>query len=199
MSDKLIQLVQAGETLFIKHGMRRVTVEEICRQAGVSKPTFYKHFKNKDALARRINEIWIEEALKKFEEIEKSNLTFPEKMKRILAVKQELSVRPGPEFLKDLTDLKIDLSHAFIRVLRFFAKSQQDGDIRGDIRPEFLMAAFSALNNLQYDSGVRSLYKDSVTLPGDVFKLFYYGALSSEHRETGLPGIKPAKKKDKPK
>ncbi len=192
MSDKLNQLVQAGETLFIKHGMSRVTVDEICRQAVVSKPTFYKHFKSKDALARRIIEIWIEEALKKIEEIEESTLTFPEKMKQILAVKQELSSHPGPEFLKDLIDLNIDLSHAFRRVLRFFVKSQQDGDIRGDIRPEFLMAAFSALNNLQYDPGVRSLYKDSMTLPGDVFKLFYYGALSSEHREAGLPDIKPA-------
>lgn len=192
MSDKPNQLVQAGETLFIKYGMRRVTVDEICRQAGVSKPTFYKHFKNKDALARRIIEIWIEEALKKIEEIEESNLTFPEKMKQILAVKQELSFHPGPEFLKDLIDLNIDLSHAFRRVLRFFVKSQQDGDIRGDIHPEFLMAAISALNNLQYDPGVRSLYKDSMTLPGDVFKLFYYGALSSEHSEAGLPDIKPA-------
>lgn len=192
MSDKLNQLVQAGETLFIKHGMSRVTVDEICRQAGVSKPTFYKHFKSKDALARRINEIWIEEALKKIEEIEESNLTFPEKMKQILAVKQELSSRPGPEFLKDLIALNIDLSYAFKRVLRFFLKSQQNGDIRGDIRPEFLMAAFSALNNLQYDPGIRSLYKDSMTLPEDVFKLFYYGALSSEHREAGLPDIKPA-------
>ena len=46
MSQKREQLIQTGEALFIKHGMRRVTVEEICRQAGVSKPTFYKFFEN---------------------------------------------------------------------------------------------------------------------------------------------------------
>ena len=61
MSQKREQLLQTGEALFVKHGMRRVTVEEICRQAGVSKPTFYRYFENKAALARRIDERWIEE------------------------------------------------------------------------------------------------------------------------------------------
>ena len=63
MSQKRDQLLQTGEALFIKHGMRRVTVEEICRQAGVSKPTFYKYFQNKAALARAIDALWIDESL----------------------------------------------------------------------------------------------------------------------------------------
>ena len=70
MSRKREQLIQAAEALFVKHGMRRVAVEEICRQAGVSKPTFYKYFENKAALARRIDELWIEEALQRIDEID---------------------------------------------------------------------------------------------------------------------------------
>lgn len=189
MSQKHDQLIQTGEALFVKHGMRRVTVEEICRQAGVSKPTFYKYFENKDALARRIDELWIEEALQQIAEIENSEMPFPEKMRRILAVKQELSSRPGPDFLEDLIHLDIDLSHAFQHVMRFLVKSQQEGNIRGDIRPAFLMAAFNVLNSMQHDPIIRDLYEDAETLAGDVFKLFYYGALSAGHREAGLHEI----------
>jgi AcrR family transcriptional regulator len=186
MSRKRDQLIQTGEALFVRHGMRRVTVEEICRQAGVSKPTFYKHFENKEALARHIDELWIQDALQRIDEIEESETTFPEKMKQILALKKELAARPGPEFLQDLIHLEIDLSHALQRVMRFIIKGQQQGDIRPDVRPELLMAAFDLLNSIQYDSKIRDLYEDAETLAGDVFKLFHYGALSAEHREAGL-------------
>jgi AcrR family transcriptional regulator len=195
MSQKRDQLIRTGEALFVKHGMRRVTVEEICRKAGVSKPTFYKYFENKEALAQRIDELWIKDALQQIEEIENAELPFPEKMNRILEIKQELSSRPGTEFLDDLINLDIDLSYAFQHVMRFLVKSQQAGDIRGDIRPEFLMAAFNVLNTLQHDPNIRDLYADAETLAGDVFKLFYYGALSAEHRQFGLiPGVGPDEK-----
>jgi AcrR family transcriptional regulator len=187
MSRKRDQLIQTGEALFVKHGMRRVTVEEICHQAGVSKPTFYKYFENKAALARRIDELWIEEALQRIDVIEDSEVPFPEKMKQILAIKQKLAARPGPEFLEDLIHLDIDLSHALRRVMRFLVKGQQQGDIRADVRPEFLMAAFDLLNSMQHDPRIRDLYEDAETLAGDVFKLFHYGALSTDHREAGLP------------
>jgi len=186
MSHKRDQLVEMGEALFVKHGMRRVTVEEICRRAGVSKPTFYKHFRNKAALARYVDELWIEEALQQIDAIQAAEFPFSEKMEQILALKQELAARPGPEFLQDLIGLDIDLSHGLRRVMDFLVKSQQEGDVRADIRPEFLLAAFEALNSLQYDQRIRDLYEDAETLAGDVFKLFYTGALSREQREASL-------------
>jgi AcrR family transcriptional regulator len=190
VSRKRDQLIQTGEALFVKHGMRRVTVEEICRQAGVSKPTFYKYFENKVALARRIVELWIKEVLQRIDEIEKAEAPFPEKMRHILAVKQAIAARPGPEFLEDLIHLDIDLSHALRRAMRFLVEGQQRGDIRADVRPEFLLAAFDTLNRMHHDPRIRDLYKDTETLAADVFKLFYYGALSTGHREAGLPETK---------
>jgi AcrR family transcriptional regulator len=187
MSQKRDQLLQTGEALFVKHGMRRVTVEEICRQAGVSKPTFYRYFENKAALARRIVELWVDQALQQADVIENSDVPFPEKLRQILALKQAVSARPGPEFLEDLIPLNIDLSHALRRVMRFLVQAQQRGDIRADVRPEVLMAAFSLLNSMQHDPRIRALYEDAETLARDVFKLFHYGALSREHREAGLP------------
>ena len=187
MTRKRDQLIQTGEALFIKHGIRRVAVEEICRQAGASKPTFYKYFENKEALARRIVERWIEEALQQIDRIEAAEAPFPEKLKQILAVKQALSAHPGPDFIEDLIPLNIDLSHALQRVMRFLVESQQAGNIRADIRPEVLMASFNLLNSMQHDPKIRGLYQDAETLAVDVFKLFHYGALAPEEREVGLP------------
>lgn len=186
MSQKRELLIKTGESLFIKHGMRRVTVEEICRQANVSKPTFYKYFKNKEDLARKIDQIWINEALQKIQEIETAEIAFSEKMKRILAVKIELSSRPGPEFLEDLISLNINLDHVFERAMLFLRNSQKEGELRADIPPEFLLAAFTVLNNMQFNPAIRGLYNDAEKLAEDVFKFFYYGALSSKNREIEL-------------
>lgn len=40
----------AGMTLFTRHGYKKTTVEEICTAAKLSKPTFYKLFKDKSEL-----------------------------------------------------------------------------------------------------------------------------------------------------
>jgi AcrR family transcriptional regulator len=187
VSRKRAQLIRVGEALFVKHGMRRVTVKEICQQANVSKPTFYKLFENKEALARVIVELWIEEAMAVVDEIEESDLPFPEQLKKILSIKKDLSTRPGPEFFRDLIPLNIDLSPALQRVMQLLVRGQQNGDIRADIRLEVLMASFNLLNSMQHDERILNLYEDEQDLAADVFKLFNYGVLSAKHREQGLP------------
>lgn len=43
-------LVAAGQTLFAEHPVDAVAIDDIVRQAGVAKGSFYKHFPDKDAL-----------------------------------------------------------------------------------------------------------------------------------------------------
>ena len=47
MSVKNDQIVKIGKDLFYKYGIKRVSVEEICAKANVSKMTFYKFYNNK--------------------------------------------------------------------------------------------------------------------------------------------------------
>ena len=54
-SAKLQAILDAAKSLFWKHGIRRVTIEEICEVAGVSKMTYYKYFSNKTAIAKLYN------------------------------------------------------------------------------------------------------------------------------------------------
>lgn len=53
-NKKYKALLEAGKKLFCKHGFRRVTIDEICREAGASKMTFYKWFDNKTEFAKTI-------------------------------------------------------------------------------------------------------------------------------------------------
>ena len=51
-SVKHKKLIQTGKALFFKYGIKKVSVAEICKEAGVSKMTFYKHYANKGELAK---------------------------------------------------------------------------------------------------------------------------------------------------
>jgi AcrR family transcriptional regulator len=45
-----IRIINAAETLFNQYGIEKISVDEIARQAGVSKVTIYHLFRNKDGL-----------------------------------------------------------------------------------------------------------------------------------------------------
>ncbi|MCJ7802330.1 MAG: TetR/AcrR family transcriptional regulator, partial [Candidatus Marinimicrobia bacterium] len=53
-SPKFKQIVETANDLFMRFGVKRITIEEICKTAKVSKMTFYKFFKNKIELAEYI-------------------------------------------------------------------------------------------------------------------------------------------------
>ena len=40
--------------LFFKFGLKCISVDDICNQIGISKKTFYQHFKNKNDVVKKI-------------------------------------------------------------------------------------------------------------------------------------------------
>lgn len=47
-------ITQAAIELFVEHGTRSTSIAQICARADVSKPTFYRCFKDKEALVSRL-------------------------------------------------------------------------------------------------------------------------------------------------
>jgi AcrR family transcriptional regulator len=62
-SKKEVAILKAGREFFWKYGFRKVTVDEICKAAGVSKMTFYRYFKDKATLAKTIFDNEVEKAI----------------------------------------------------------------------------------------------------------------------------------------
>ncbi|TNG96379.1 TetR/AcrR family transcriptional regulator [Pasteurellaceae bacterium USgator11] len=52
--SKSTVIQQTALQLFSQQGWKRISVDEICRQAQVSRVTFYKHFKNKNDLLKQL-------------------------------------------------------------------------------------------------------------------------------------------------
>ena len=116
-SRKRDMIVEKATELFTKHGIRRITVEEICREAGASKMTFYKYFGNKIELLQHIWQNWFDEGYGRLEEIDAMDIPFKDKMGLLIEYKMELLEKIGPEFVDEVLHAAPELA-AFMTEMR---------------------------------------------------------------------------------
>lgn len=48
------EIIEAATRCFNNFSIKKTAIEDICKEAGISRPTFYKFFKNKNALVMRM-------------------------------------------------------------------------------------------------------------------------------------------------
>ena len=101
-NQKYVRLVETAKALFFKHGVKRVTVEEICEKAHVSKVTFYKFFSNKDAIVRRIRDDLMSVGFSKFDEIGEMDIPYTEKIDLMTKWRVEYFSQMRSEVIEDI-------------------------------------------------------------------------------------------------
>ena len=70
------QIIEAARKLFYQFGFKKVSMDEIAREAGVTKKTIYMYFSSKEELLKYFIEEEIEEMRQIVEEVEGMNLDF---------------------------------------------------------------------------------------------------------------------------
>ncbi|MDH5400685.1 MAG: TetR/AcrR family transcriptional regulator, partial [Cyclobacteriaceae bacterium] len=179
-------IFETAKELFWKYGIRRVTIEEICKEAGVSKMTFYKFFPNKVALANTILEKIMDESLGNFEDIVNSDLPFTEKVKNLFKLKLEVSKDISIEFINDVnhgphSELVKSMEAAGLRSQRIFVDflldSQSRGLIRKGIKIDFILHYLNYSQHIMEDEQLRSLYDHPQDLIMEAMDFLFYGLM----------------------
>jgi AcrR family transcriptional regulator len=182
-SRKREQIIRTAEGLFSRFGAKRVTVEEVCREAGVSKMTFYKYFPNKVELVRSIRDNWVEEGFRKFEEINAMEIPFPQKINLMTRWKVEFSSRVKAEFIRELVSIADVMDRAKRRYLRNITNAQKKREIRSDINPEFLWIVTEKLYELVKEESWRSVFSDFNQFQQQLQTLIFFGLLTRSEGE----------------
>jgi AcrR family transcriptional regulator len=95
-------LLAAAKRLFWKHGIKRVSVEDISSEAGLSKMTFYRNFANKEAIAYELLRSLTEAGHAQFVKIMKQPEPLPDRLRNVIRMKLAYSRGISEEFLHDL-------------------------------------------------------------------------------------------------
>jgi AcrR family transcriptional regulator len=179
-SAKRIQILQTAEQLFSRFGAKRISVEELCREAGVSKMTFYKHFANKAELIRTIRDNWIDLGFSRFDEINAMELPFPEKIDLMTRWEVEFSARINTEFIREVLateDVEKRFKQGYLGNIR---AAQNRGDIRSDIDPEFLWLVQKKLGELFREESWKTAPMEFDRFQKQLRNLLYFGLLTRE-------------------
>lgn len=205
-NKKFRQILAAARDLFWKHGFKRITVEEICLKADVSKMTFYKFFPDKISVAKAVFQKEVLEGMKVFRNILEDDSTPQEKIGRILRMKSQSTKNISKEFLHDFyTSEKTELK-TFVQELTAstwkdaildFKKAQEKGIFRHDMKPEFLFYLSQKLGESLTDENLLALYESPHDLLIELSKMFGYGISPRENNHHPVKAIiqKPLKKK----
>lgn len=181
---KYQHILSSGKELFWKHGIKRVSVEEICAQAKVSKMTFYKFFKNKKALVIAILENTVGVALEDYKELINQDCSFTDKIAQMLKMKLEGSKDISQEFILDiyqnqsmgLLPYMEELGKKSLAItMAFLLDSQKKGHIRQDIKVDFILYYFNQMMAMTTDPELLSKYEKPQDLIMEATKFFFYG------------------------
>lgn len=189
---KFEAIVNAAKSLFWKHGIRRVTIEEICQNAGVSKMTCYKYFSNKTAIAKYLIEDMFESGVRAYKEIYNSNIPYEEKVKKLVDLKMSNTHEMSQELLDDvykyqdeeLSETIENIKKKMIGIyLDDIREAQKTGEIRNDVKPEFLLYFLNNLTEMLTDQHVTGLYPNPEQMISEVMNFFFYGIMPRKNKK----------------
>ncbi len=188
-SKKLQQITQTAYDLFWRHGIKRVTIEEICRTAAVSKMTFYKYFDNKNDLAIFVLDQIFTKGENRYHDIMAEDRPYSEKVKAIIKMKLESSKDVSSEMMQDLwhnpvpevADYMQKRTQATLKqFLDDMIAAQKKGEIRQNINPHFILYIIGQLQNMTADEQVIGMYESTQDLVSEMVNFFFYGILTRE-------------------
>lgn len=190
-STKAQQIIATAKTLFYRYGFKRVSIEEICREAKASKMTFYKYFKNKNALIIHMMETINREAWAVYESIMQRDVPFKEKVVGMLKLKADNTRGLSPELLQEMhnsndeelkTYFQQHTENSLKRVMADLAKAQQSGELRQDMKIEFVLYFMNHMFEMVKDEQLTSLYATPQDLIMELNNFFFYGILPRDHK-----------------
>ena len=181
------KLLSAAKSSFWKYGYKRVTVEEICKQAGVSKMSFYRLFSNKLTIAKEVLDIEINQSINDYKKILHGPHSFVDKMEETIHYKMDQFDRIGQDFLMEVLQNDVGEFHDFLQQKRIeteemvnesFVSAQKNGEIRKDINLDILPIISEHITLLASNPKLQAMYPDQKELIREITTFFFYGIIS---------------------
>ena len=189
-NQKFMSLVNAATMLFWKFGIKRITIEEICREANVSKMTFYKFFSNKTEIAKYVLETEMDRGINKYREIMDADISFAKKVEMSVQLKMEQTEDLSQEFLTDLYRNPYPELLAFFEskkreflnmLLADYTKAQKSGHLRKNLKPEFILYFLNHMFEMAKDKELYNMYASAQELIMELTNFFFYGILTEKN------------------
>ena len=187
------KILMGAQSLFLKYGIRSVSMDDIARHLSISKKTIYQYFADKDEIVTVVSAYHLENDKKVFEEIKgKSRNAVDELVKIAACIKDEFK-RLNPMLLFDLQKYHTKAWHLWLEHKQDFVRQSiisnlqqgiEEGFFRAELNAEIIGIARLELVQLTFDDRVFSSTRYSLAeVNHQLFDHFAYGLFTDRGRK----------------
>ena len=194
--DNKEKILRGAEDLFMKYGVRSISMDDIARHLAVSKKTLYQHFADKDELVVLVLKLHLERNSKEVEVILETAGNSIEELARISACMKKNMQGLNQTMLFDMQkfhpkawNVWIEFKQKYIResVISNLKKGIQEGYIRPDVDPEIIAALRIELIQLSFNPDVFQRERfNMVEVHNQLFDHFVFGLVTEKGRKLYL-------------
>lgn len=186
------KILRAAEELFLKYGVRSISMDDIARHLAVSKKTLYQHFADKEDIVVLACRAHIEKNAREFEAIRSTARNSIDELARIsICLKQTMrEINPSllfdlqkyhPRAWKEWLNYKETIRKSIVNNLR---QGIDDGYFRPEIDPEIAATVRMEMVQLAFNEDI--FPRDRFRLPDvqlQIFDHFVFGVVTDKGRK----------------
>jgi TetR/AcrR family transcriptional regulator, cholesterol catabolism regulator len=187
------KILKAAESLFMKYGVRSISMDDISRHLSVSKKTLYQHFADKEDIVSMACQAHIDAMANQFNEIRDTSKNAIEELARISVCLKQTTEDTNPSLLFDLQkfhpkawNVWINHKHNFISqsVMRNLEQGIKEGYYRPEINVEIIARMRLEVVQLAFDENAFPTSKFRISdVQLAIFDHFVHGIVTEKGRK----------------
>ena len=177
------KIIATAQRLFLSYGLSNVTMEQIAKEAQVSRVTIFKYFGDREGLDREVLLAWANVLLAEYDKILESDLSFHIKLAQILQLKMtglsetndeamKFDIRTNAELLSYVREIVTNLGLS--KIMALIVEGKQVGAIDSTLDDEAIRLYFSAFSPIISNP---DYIKKSKPVQESLFNMFMSGLI----------------------
>lgn len=204
MNEKLDHLLKQAGEIFMRYGLKSVTMDDVCRELGISKKTLYQYVSDKNDLIAKVLEQDIQEDEKVICALQTSGLSA---IDELLHIQKMVTEKVQHMHSSIIYDLKKYYPESWGRIIRHrnefivgcieqnIIKGQQEGVFRTDIHSALIAKIYASRIEVSIDP---SLYSGLKITPAEVYAEAMRYHIRGIATEKGLKYLESTQNKTNP-
>lgn len=191
--DTKERILRGAHELFMKYGVRSVSMDDVARHLSVSKKTLYQYFADKDEIVTMVSEYHISNDQKQYDELRNSATNAIDELANISGCIKRDMQKMNPSLLFDLQKFHPKAWSAWLvhkqhyigqSIIRNLKQGIEEGYFRPEINTDILALTRLELIQLTFDDRIFPADKYNLAEVNlQIFDHFVYGLLTDKGRK----------------
>jgi AcrR family transcriptional regulator len=186
------KILKGTQDLFMRYGVRSISMDDIARHLSVSKKTLYQHFADKEDLVTAVSKAHLESERKIYESLRDGSINSIEHLAKIAVCMRKEMENLNPALLFDIQKFHpkawsvwINFKKGVIQeIVNNLNLGKREGYVREEVIPEIHAIVRTELVQLVFNEEIfpRNKFKLS-ELQTQIFDQFVYGIVTDKGRK----------------